>query len=150
MTNCLLFRDIIKCMQNLIYLFKKKSVFSKKEFTLILNFCLKELTEFKQMEIKYFIIIVCAFLPCVYLVEPNLKKHVEHTTPTPTPTIRARPLGRPCSEPEKDPLDKELRIAWLAPDAEYHNLSASSSVGSIKLALTYIKRMKVFSDYELR
>lgn len=51
---------------------------------------------------------------------------------------RETPTQRGCRKAEKDPTDKEFRIAWLAPRQEYHNFSAATSVGAMKLALAYI------------
>ena len=41
--------------------------------------------------------------------------------------------------PELISSGQELRIAWMAPAKEYHGISASTSVGALKLALRVIK-----------
>ena len=40
----------------------------------------------------------------------------------------------------KSPDDKEFRIAWMAPKEEFHNFSADTSVGALKLGLLQIDR----------
>ena len=40
----------------------------------------------------------------------------------------------------KSPDDKEFRIAWMAPKKEFHNFSADTSVGALKLGLSQIER----------
>ncbi|XP_062593601.1 guanylate cyclase 2G-like [Saccostrea cucullata] len=44
----------------------------------------------------------------------------------------------------------EFRIAWMAPSQEYYNLSASSSVGAFKVALTAISQTPDSSEAKLQ
>lgn len=48
------------------------------------------------------------------------------------------PEQKGCRRAEKEAHDREFRIAWLAPRQEYHNFSAATSIGAMKLALAYI------------
>ncbi|WAR01722.1 ANPRA-like protein [Mya arenaria] len=80
-------------------------------------------------------IIFSYFLQCG-TVDPNLV--TESKIPKKIEVI-PKPKGD-CRRYEKDPDDQEFRIAWLAPEKEYHNFSARTSVGAMKLALAYIRQ----------
>ncbi|WAR01721.1 GCY2-like protein [Mya arenaria] len=80
-------------------------------------------------------IIFSYFLQCG-TVDPNLV--TESEIPKKIEVI-PKPKGD-CRRYKKDPDDQEFRIAWLAPEKEYHNFSARTSVGAMKLALAYIRQ----------
>ena len=50
----------------------------------------------------------------------------------------------------KPPDDREIRIAWMAPETEYHNFSAATSVGALKLGLSFIENAKSFHGRTVR
>ena len=50
----------------------------------------------------------------------------------------------------KSPDDREIRIAWMAPETEYHNFSAATSVGALKLGLSFIENAKSFHGRTVR
>lgn len=55
-----------------------------------------------------------------------------------------------CRRRTKSPDDKEFRVVWLAPKTEYHNFSAPTSSGSVKLAIAYIFKKDILKDYRVR
>ena len=50
----------------------------------------------------------------------------------------------------KSPDDREIRIAWMAPEREFHNFSAATSVGALKLGLSFIENAKSFHERTVR
>ena len=66
--------------------------------------------------------------------------------------IPAAEVGRRdgCRRKEKLPEDREFRIAWMAPREEFHNLSASTSVGALKLALAAIIQHDYLYGWQIR
>lgn len=74
--------------------------------------------------------------------------------PNPLVTVIEQPpqqtTNQGCRRNEKHPDDKEFRIAWLAPEQEFHNLSAATSAGAVKLALAYISQHEILKGYTLK
>ena len=99
------------------------------------------------MEIQHAFAVVGIFcyMCIVSPLEPN--KFVEEIV---QPEPEAKPAQKRCTAMEKGPYDGSLRLAWLAPEREYHNLSAATSVGALQLALTFIRRQRIFRDYTIR
>lgn len=81
----------------------------------------------------------------VYCVDPNLVTELEKP-----PSVQTKARDQGCRRNVKAPNDKEFRIAWLAPEQEYHNFSAVTSVGAVKLALAYIVQHDILHGYGLR
>ena len=50
----------------------------------------------------------------------------------------------------KSPDDREFRIAWMAPEKEFHNFSAATSVGALKLGLSKIEKDQYFNRRTVR
>ena len=68
----------------------------------------------------------------------------------PAETVLVEPNRRRCRQTEKHPDDKEFRIAWLAPQKEFHNFSAETSVGALRLALAYIDQYHLLNGWKVR
>lgn len=87
------------------------------------------------------------FIKITFSVEPNPVTELEipkEEKKVPPPPVRV------CRKKQKDPDDKEFRIAWFAPEQEYHNFSAVTSVGAIKLALAFIVQEEILQGWTLR
>jgi hypothetical protein len=93
--------------------------------------------------LKVYILYVCT--KRIDSVEPNA---IVTVIEQPTPVQQTKSQG--CRRNEKHPDDKEFRIAWLAPEQEFHNLSAATSAGAVKLALVYIRQNELLKGYRLK
>lgn len=80
----------------------------------------------------------------VYCVDPNLVTELEK------PAVDVKKKQEGCRRSFKSPDDKEFRIAWLAPEQEYHNFSAVTSASAVKLALAFISKTDILHGYKLR
>ncbi|WAR01727.1 ANPRB-like protein [Mya arenaria] len=90
-------------------------------------------------------IVFSHFLQCG-TVDPNVVTQSE--IPKKIEVI-PKPKGD-CRRYEKDPDDQEFRIAWLAPEKEYHNFSARTSVGVMKQALAFIRQKRRVMGWNVR
>ena len=73
---------------------------------------------------------------CVSVDPNNLVSEIQIPEEVIAPIVQE--VKRGCRSAEKESHDREFRIAWLAPKQEYHNFSAATSIGAMKLALAYI------------
>ena len=67
---------------------------------------------------------------------------------TETKTVKETP--QVTNNKRKFPDDREIRIAWMAPEAEYHNFSAATSVGTLKMGLSFIENEKSLHGRTIR
>ncbi|KAL4225191.1 hypothetical protein ACF0H5_015882 [Mactra antiquata] len=88
-----------------------------------------------------YILISTLVLPLCFSLDPN---YVESPV-----TVESENANQSCRRWQKAPHDKTFRIAWFAPEKEYHNFSANTSGGAVKLALAYIYQNNLLNDYGL-
>ncbi|XP_045175624.2 atrial natriuretic peptide receptor 1-like isoform X2 [Mercenaria mercenaria] len=89
--------------------------------------------------------IIYIFIKSVYCVDPN---HLVTEIEQPLKVQQTTAQG--CRRNVKAKDDKEFRIAWLAPEQEFHNFSAATSTGAVKLALAFIVQHEILHGYTLR
>ena len=95
-----------------------------------------------------FVLLVLSQVLISTTVDPNLVVNSE--IPAETQIIVKPKTKTECRRTEKHTEDKEFRIAWLAPEKEYHNFSAGTSVGAMKLALAYINQHQILVGWKVR